>query len=328
MQDNYRREIDYLRVSVTDRCNLRCFYCMPEDGVELKGCNDILRYEELYKIIKTATKLGVSKVRLTGGEPLVRKGLIDFIRDIKELGIEDLAMTTNGTLLAKYASDLAEAGLDRVNISLDTLQTKKFDEISRTNHSLSQVILGIKEAQKADLNPIKLNVVLIRGVNDDEIEDFAKLTLDSEVTVRFIELMPLGESYNWADEKYISIADVKRELNKIDDLMPAEVKQGNGPAKYYRFPKAKGKLGFISPISDHYCSDCNRVRLTADGFLKPCLHADNEFNIKELLRTGVSNEELERTIANSIFNKPKKGLGIEDLSNFNTNQRKMSQIGG
>ncbi|SJZ34137.1 GTP 3',8-cyclase MoaA [Selenihalanaerobacter shriftii] len=328
MQDKYKRKINYLRVSVTDRCNLRCFYCMPEGGIDLKNHKEILRYEELYKIIKSANELGVKKVRLTGGEPLVRKGLVNFIREIKGLGIEDLSLTTNGVLLAKYAEDLVKAGLDRVNISLDTLKDEKFNEISRSSSELSQVLLGIEEAQRVGLTPLKLNVVPIKGINDNEIEDFAKLTLDNQLIVRFIELMPLGESYNWAEEKYISISDIKERLIKLDNLISTSEIKGNGPAKYYQFPNAKGKIGFISPISDHYCSECNRIRLTADGFLKPCLHSDNELNIKKELRNGVTQKELKDIIRDAIFAKPEKGLGINADDDFDLNQRQMSQIGG
>lgn len=327
MKDKHRREIDYLRVSVTDRCNLRCFYCMPEDGVDLKKCKEILSYEELFQIIKSATELGIKKIRLTGGEPLIRKGLIDFIERINELQIEDLALTTNGTLLPEYAGDLARAGLDRVNISLDTMQAKKFSKITRSDYSLSDVKLGVEEAQKAGLNPVKLNIVLIKGINVDEVEEFARLTLQDNLVVRFIELMPLGESYNWAKERYVSIAEIKEDINQLATLEPVEKGKGNGPAKYYKLPGAKGKIGFISPMSDHYCKNCNRIRLTADGFLKPCLHSDKEFNIKEALRNK-EEKKLQRVMKKAIFTKPKKGLGIQTDTDFNVNQRQMSQIGG
>ncbi|MCK8824406.1 GTP 3',8-cyclase MoaA [Fuchsiella alkaliacetigena] len=328
MKDEVGRQIDYLRVSITDRCNLRCFYCMPEDGVQTKDCQEILRYEELYRIIKAATELGIDKVRLTGGEPLVRKGVLDFIERIKALGIKDLSLTTNGTLLPKYAADLKAAGLDRVNISLDTLQAEKFAEISRAKLPLSQVLLGIKEARLAGLEPLKLNVVLIKGINDEEIEDFAKLTYDNQLSVRFIELMPLGESYDWAQDRYISIFEIKERLRKLAALNPVNKPQGNGPAKYYRLAGAKGKLGFISFISDHFCSNCNRVRLTADGFVKPCLHADSEHNLKEVLRTGANDAELKEALEMAILAKPEQGLSQEAKTNLELNQRQMSQIGG
>ncbi|MBM7624534.1 GTP 3',8-cyclase MoaA [Sporohalobacter salinus] len=329
MEDKFERQIDYLRVSVTDRCNLRCFYCMPEEGIELKTHEEILSYEELYNIIKSATELGFKKIRLTGGEPLVRKGIVNFIEKLHQLEIDDLALTTNGILLSKYAADLKAAGLDRVNISLDTLQSDKFREITCSeNYSLSDVMKGIKEAQRVGLTPIKLNVVLIRGVNDNEIEDFARLTIDSELIVRFIEVMPLGNNYDWVKEKHISITKVKEELNQFDSLIPAEEGVGNGPAKYYRFSKAAGKIGFISPISDHYCPSCNRIRLTADGFLKSCLMADKELNIKKAIRSESQADGLKKVLKQSILAKPKQGLGDEISADFESNKRLMSQIGG
>lgn len=329
MEDRFGREIDYLRVSVTDRCNLRCFYCMPEEGIELKEHDEILSYEELYNIIESAVELGFKKIRLTGGEPLVRKGLVDFVRKLGQLEIEDLALTTNGTLLAEYAADLKTAGLDRVNISLDTLQPDKFGEISCSdNYSLSDVIRGIKEAQNAGLTPVKLNIVLIKGVNDNEVEDFAHLTLDNDLTVRFIEVMPLGDNDEWAKEHYISIAEIKERLNQLNSLIPAEEGVGNGPARYYKLSNADGKIGFISPISDHYCRLCNRIRLTADGFLKPCLHSNKEFNLRQVIRSSSKSKDLMETLRRVVLSKPKQGLGDELDTDFEVNKRQMSQIGG
>ncbi|ADL13562.1 GTP 3',8-cyclase MoaA [Acetohalobium arabaticum] len=329
MEDKFGREIDYLRVSVTDRCNLRCFYCMPEDGIDLKTHDEILRYEELYDIIESAVKLGFKKIRLTGGEPLVRKGLVSFIEELEQLEIEDLALTTNGTLLAEYAAELKTAGLDRVNISLDTLQPGKFGEITCSDkYSLSDVIRGIKEAKKVGLTPVKLNVVLIKGVNDNEVEDFARMTLDHDITVRFIEVMPLGDNDKWAKEHYISIAEIKEGLNQLGSLIPVKEGIGNGPAKYYKLPNAVGKLGFISPISDHYCRSCNRIRLTADGFLKPCLLADKEFNIRKVIRSSSKSKNLMETLRQVVLVKPKQGLGDKVDTDFEVNKRQMSQIGG
>ncbi|MGM0472417.1 MAG: GTP 3',8-cyclase MoaA [Bacillota bacterium] len=329
MKDSCGRQIDYLRVSVTDRCNLRCFYCMPQSGVEWKPHQEILRYEELYQIIKAAVELGFTKFRLTGGEPLVRKGLIDFIERINQLEIDDLSMTTNGLLLPKYGAQLAEAGLDRVNISLDTLQPDKFKEITRMEGtSLDQVMAGIETAQEVGLNPVKLNVVLVQGVNDEEIIDFAELTQDKPVIVRFIELMPLGNNAEWAEAQYISIPEIKERLREVTTLEPVSDVKGHGPARYYQLADGRGKIGFISPISNHFCEECNRIRLTADGFLKPCLNSNREVDLKQVVRDGGSSQEIKTAFKEALLHKPQQGMDLDDDTDFDFNQRDMSQIGG
>lgn len=316
--DKWGRKINYLRISVTDRCNLRCKYCMPEEGIEFKKHEDILRYEEIIKIVKIGKELGINKVRITGGEPLVRKDLAELIEGLNKLKLEDISLTTNGVLLAKQAKNLKEAGLDRVNISLDTLQKEKYKKITRRNN-LEDVISGIEAAFKHNFDPVKLNMVVMKGINDDEILDFAKLSLDRELHVRFIEYMPLGEEINGAE--YYEMDKVKEKIEKKFELIAANT-EGNGPAKYYKIPGSKGSIGFISPMSEHFCSECNRFRLTADGKFRPCLARDLEVEIPD----DFSDE--------SIINAYKKSLSIKPIGhnlNFddsNQRDRTMSQIGG
>lgn len=320
MKDNYGRRINYLRVSVTDLCNLRCKYCMPEEGVIQKPHNEILSLEEIYEIIKCSTELGIDKIRITGGEPLVRKGIISLIKKISDLDeIKDLAMTTNGSLLEKYVYDLKKAGLKRVNISLDTLNAEKYKEITRGGN-LDVVLKGIEAANNANLTPIKINTVLIGGFNDDEIEKFAKLTIDYNIHIRFIELMPIGHASKWTKEKFISNDIV---LKKLSNLIPLEEEQGV-PAKYYKIPNSKGKIGLINPISSHFCTTCNRIRLTADGKIKPCLHSDKEIDIKTIIRNDKS--KLKQTLKEAILGKPEKHHINDD--GYKPIERDMFKIGG
>jgi len=300
MKDTLGRNINYLRISVTDRCNLRCMYCMPEEGICKKEHEDILSLEEIYEVVKTCSELGISKVRITGGEPLVRKGLIGLVQDISKLqGINELALTTNGVLLSKYAYELKAAGLDRVNISLDTMNEEKYSYITREG-SLNNVMSGIAAAEAAGLQPIKLNTVLIGGFNDDEIESFANLTLDRRIDVRFIELMPIGQAGHWSKKHFISNTEI---LNRVKGLQPIQSDDPSSPAKYYMLPGAKGKVGLINPISHAFCGSCNRIRLTADGKFKPCLHTETEIDVKEVLRSGAS---LKEAIKETILQKPEQ----------------------
>jgi len=319
MKDSYGRNIRYLRVSVTDRCNLRCMYCMPEEGVCKKEHLDMLSLEEIYQIIEASEDLGFDKVRITGGEPLVRKNIEWLIKKTEALeGIKDIAMTTNGILLAQNAEKLKNAGLNRVNISLDTLKPDKFKEITRGGN-LSDVLEGIKAAIHYGLTPIKINTVLIGGFNDDEIEELAEYTLNHDIHVRFIELMPIGLSAGWSKEKFISNDVV---LEKLKDLIPLKTEDGS-PAKTYKIPGAKGTIGLINPISQHFCSTCNRLRLTADGKLKPCLHSNLEIDVKPAL----GNEEgIKKIIVDTIDMKPREHH-IND-SNYEPITRDMNGIGG
>lgn len=320
MKDAQGRNINYLRISVTDRCNLRCMYCMPEEGICKKEHEDILSLEEIYQVVKSCSELGISKVRITGGEPLVRKGLPELIERIAKLqGIKELALTTNGVLLPKYAKELKAAGLDRVNISLDTMNAEKYSYITR-NGSLEDVMSGINAAEEAGLQPIKLNTVLIGGFNDDEIESFVGLTKDRAIDVRFIELMPIGQASHWAKKHFISNKEI---LNKVQELQPVQSDDISSPAKYYQLPGAKGRVGLINPISHAFCGNCNRIRLTADGKLKPCLHTETELDIKELVRR---NESLTDVIREAILHKPvQHNLNCHDNKPI---ERDMYRIGG
>ena len=332
LKDNYHRTIDYLRVSITDRCNLRCIYCMPSGGLIPIEHKEILRYEEIIRVIRIAAKIGVRKIRITGGEPLVRRNIVYFIESIKNIpGIEDLSLTTNGILLSRYAEELKSAGLDRVNVSLDTLKPKRYREITRSG-DLSLVLKGIEAIEKVGLNPIKINMVPIRGVNSDEIEEFARLTLKAAYQVRFIEYMPFGSEDMWSPEKFISTEEIKSIVEGIGPLIPAKLRK-SGPARYFRFENATGVIGFISPISNHFCNECNRLRLTADGKLRPCLFSETEIDLKPALRGGSSDDEIERLIKLSIEVKPEgHNIGPQKLSSLIKNReyckKPMSRIGG
>ncbi len=321
MNDNEGRKINYLRISVTDRCNLRCIYCMPEKGIKKREHNHILSLEEIENIVKVGVDLGINKVRITGGEPLVRKGIISLIDKLANIkGINDLAMTTNGLLLKDYAYKLKSAGLNRINISIDTLNHKKYHDITRGG-DLEKVLEGINIAKEVGLNPIKLNVVLIGGFNDNEIEDFIKFTCYDKIDVRFIELMPIGEASRWSMEHFISNEVI---LERFPQLIEVNNEDKASPAKYYRLPHSKGKVGLINPISSHFCNDCNRIRITADGRIKPCLHSNTEIDIKRLLKENISLEDI---IIKAIKEKPHKH-NIETLKNYEPIVRNMYQIGG
>lgn len=321
MKDTLGRNINYLRISVTDLCNMRCRYCMPEEGISKKDHNEILSLEEIFEVVKVASALGVNKVRITGGEPLVRKGLLKLVENIASLGtIKDLALTTNGVLLKKYAKALKEAGLNRVNISLDTLNETKYEEITRGG-KLSGVIEGLEEAKKVGLLPLKINVVLIGGFNDGEIREFAQLTVNEPVDVRFIELMPIGQAAGWAKTNFISNHTVKEQ---ISELIPIYAGDRSSPAKYYRLPNGNGKVGLINPISSHFCKYCNRMRLTADGRLKPCLHSNQEVDVKLAVRNGL--KDLQEILAQAILAKPAQHK-LNDQDNEPIH-RDMFRIGG
>jgi cyclic pyranopterin phosphate synthase len=323
LSDSFNRPINYLRISVTDRCNLRCVYCMPAEGISLISHNDILTYEEIYTVARVAAGLGIEKIRLTGGEPLVRLGLPDLVRMLAQIeGIDDLSMTTNGTLLARYAAELKDAGLRRVNVSLDTLKPERFKQITRGDNELSEVLEGIEAARKVGLNPVKINTVVMAGVNDDELLDFARKTINEGWHVRFIELMPLVGSDTL---QFVSADEMKRRLEPLGELTPSLPSVGSGPAKYFRLPKAKGDIGFITPISEHFCFQCNRMRLTADGKLRPCLLSDYEVDLKQPLRSGISLDGLEELFKKAVANKPER----HNLAKGSVpKDRPFSQVGG
>ncbi|MCL5022020.1 MAG: GTP 3',8-cyclase MoaA [Nitrospirae bacterium] len=325
MRDNFHRVIDYMRISITDRCNLRCIYCMPSGGVRPIEHREILSYEEIARVVKVAAALGVRKVRITGGEPLARKNVSFLVSSLKGIpGIEDMSLTTNGILLEKYARELSGAGLDRVNVSLDSLRPQRYREITRGGE-IGFVMRGIEAAEDVGLTPVKMNMVPIRGMNDGEIEEFARMTLSTPRHVRFIEFMPIGARELWSDDRYISSDETRAVVEKIGALSPVRARK-NGPAKYFRFAGAPGVVGFISALTHHFCADCNRLRLTADGKLRPCLFSETEIDLKPALRNSRSDAELERLLRLSIDVKP-EGHNISrraDLESLKT----MSKIGG
>lgn len=322
MKDRYNRNIDYLRVSVIDRCNLRCIYCMPEEGIKnLLPHYEILTYEEILRIIRVAVTLGIFRIRITGGEPLIRKDIVSFIEKLSRIeGIKDIGMTTNGVLLKKFAGALYQAGLKRINISLDSLREDKFRAITRVG-SLKEVLEGIEEAQRVGLNPVKINVVVIKGMNDDEIEKFALWSKEVPYQIRFIEFMPVGTGV-WKKELFVSARDIKDKIeSRVGKLMPVQLKK-SGPAEYFMLEGAKGVLGFISPMTTHICVKCNRLRLTSDGKLRPCLFSDKEMDIKKYLRSGITDEKLKEVLIQAINLKP------EGMSEYTKPLRAMSTIGG
>ena len=324
LSDSFQRPINYLRISVTDRCNLRCVYCMPAEGISLMSHNDILSYEEIYTIVKAAAGLGINKVRLTGGEPLVRAGLPELVRLLASIDtIDDISLTTNGTLLAHCAAELKQVGLHRVNISLDTLKPDRFKHITRCGN-LEDTLQGIAVARAVGLIPVKINVVVMSGINDDELPDFAAKTVNEGWHVRFIELMPLN-----ADEpvtsRLVSVSEMRRRIESLGKLEPYQVSVGNGPAKYFRLPNATGTIGFITPVTEHFCYQCNRLRLTADGKLRPCLLSDEEIDLREPLRRGASDAEMKKLIEEAIARKP---LGHHLAEGGTYKGRSFSQVGG
>ncbi|MCD8100652.1 MAG: GTP 3',8-cyclase MoaA [Oscillospiraceae bacterium] len=317
MLDSYGRKIEYLRISITDRCNYRCVYCMPPEGVEKMEHCDMLTLEEIEEIARAFVRLGVKKLRLTGGEPLARKGLVDLCRRLGAIeGVEDISLTTNASLLAPVAAQLREAGVRRVNVSLDTLDAEKFKKITRVGR-LSDAIEGIRAALAVGMSPVKLNTVLIGGFNDDEIPALVGLTRLYPVDVRFIELMPIGHTTEFGAEAYLPCSVV---LERVPELTPAGT--DGGVAKLYTLPDALGRVGLISPLSSHFCAECNRMRLTSDGKLKPCLHSRQEIPVR-----GLHGEELEAAIKNAILCKPQMHVELS-AEHRSESARNMNQIGG
>jgi len=322
--DSFHRNINYMRISITDRCNMRCIYCNSHLAPHLTH-DDILRYKEIQKIVKAAARLGVKNIRITGGEPLVRPdvgALIELLYLVE--GINEISLTTNGAFLEKYMDELREAGLKRVNISLDSFNPDKFKYITGGGN-LEDVMRGIVAAIEAGLDPVKINMVPIKGINDDEIADFARKSITDGWNVRYIEYMPFADSED-DKKKMMGIDEIKAAIiNTIGPLEPCGTAAGNGPAKYYRFAGSKGTVGFIGAMTHSFCSECNRFRLTADGRLMPCLMQDDEIDIKGPLRAGASIEELEEFIRNAVALKGEKHLESDKLD---LNKRQMWQIGG
>lgn len=322
--DSYGRRIDYLRVSVTDRCNLRCVYCMPAAGIENKPHEELLTFEEIAEIVKAGANLGIDKIRLTGGEPLVRKNLANLIYLLNKIdGIKDISMTTNGVLLREYAAQLKEAGLKRLNISLDSLSRDRYSSITRFGN-LQDALEGIVEAVGVGFNPVKINVLLLEDIDKDEIIKFLTLTLENPICVRFLEFMPVNSFYKV--ENPVSCRDVLEIAPNLRPIKEAAI-SGNGPAMAYRLKGALGTFGLISPMSHKFCSSCNRLRLTSDGFLKACLHSDIKVNLREPLRSGADKKTLIGLIESIVRLKPREHeLDKKDAPHIS--EFSMCQIGG
>jgi len=327
MSDSYGRRLSYLRVSLTDACNLRCVYCMPED-IRFRPAASLLQDDEILTLVRVAASLGVNKIRLTGGEPLVRPGVVRLIERIASIpGIQDLGLTTNAMLLAKNAPLLAQAGLKRVNISLDTLSAYRFRRITRLG-TFEQAWEGILAAEQAGLAPIKLNAVIVRKFNDDELHALARLSTNHPWQIRFIELMPIGNTQNWGEglpaleDRYVSVQEMHTRLANLG-LKPVEPSENSGPARMFLIPGALGTIGFISPLGDHFCQNCNRLRLTADGKLRPCLVLPGEISLRDALR---NNQPLEDLFLHAVAIKPQQHNLVSAIPAVT--QHGMSQIGG
>jgi cyclic pyranopterin phosphate synthase len=303
-EDLYHRRIDYLRLSVTDRCNLRCTYCMPEEGIPRLHHEDILRYEEILRLARIVTQMGITRMRITGGEPLVRKDILYLCANIARIpGLKSLSLTTNGLLLQEYARSLFEAGIQRINVSLDTLQPEKYAAITRRD-CFEQVWGGILAARDIGFAPLKLNAVVMRGINDDEIENLARLTYQYPFEVRFIEFMPFQSVEG--QNRLVSADEILERLAAVAPLHPTISQNGNGPARHFRFSNTLGKIGIISPISQHFCQTCNRLRVTADGKLRTCLFSTEETDLKTPLRGGASDRDIMERIYAAIKRKPER----------------------
>jgi cyclic pyranopterin phosphate synthase len=323
LTDLFDRTISYLRVSLTDQCNLRCVYCTPAPLSKLNH-GELLTYEELLRVIGICVELGIKKVRLTGGEPLVRKNIGSFIEGLSRIsGLEDIRLTTNGVYLEKYGDLLYGAGVRKLNISLDTLRPERFKEITGAD-CFDRVWAGINMACDKGFSPVKINMVAMRGINDDELVDFARLSLERNLQVRYIEFMPIGNSAVWGKEKYIPSAEIMDKLKILGELEPVAQRHMDGPAKVYKIPGSKGSIGFISPLSHKFCEKCNRLRLTSEGKLRSCLLSDKESDLKELLRRGGSDQQIADLVVEAIHAKPQ---GHKVVEGENCHGR-MSRIGG
>ncbi len=326
-------KVDYLRISLIDRCNFRCHYCVPE-GAKLDYLlqQELLNYQELLSLLKEVfIPLGFNKFRLTGGEPLLRPGIVDFVAEVASLsGCDDLAMTTNGFLLDKLAKPLYDAGLRRINISLDSLNPEIFDKMigNGGKSRWEQTWRGIQTAYEVGFNPLKLNVVIIRGVNDSEILDLAALTIEQNWHVRFIEFMPIGNSKLFDESTWIASVELRESISHKFGLIESSIK-GNGPADVFKIPGAKGTLGFISQMSECFCDKCNRIRLSADGWLRPCLlNETGQINLKDALRNGVNSSQLKEQVRDLLFLKEEINFKERDKGTLGGYNRTMSQIGG
>lgn len=327
LQDAYNRKIDYLRISVTDRCNLRCVYCMPAEGIAHKPHSDILSFEDIYRIVKVAADLGIRKIRITGGEPLVRKEIASLIRRLRSInGVDEIALTTNGMRLCEYARELKNAGLDRVNVSLDSLIPERFAKITRGG-DLKSVLKGIDLLLSLGLTPVKINKVLLRGFNEDEIMASAEMTRSAPIDVRFIEYMPTHFGRRSYDDLFFRTQEAKEICGRLGRLVPVNCSEKSA-ARAYRIDGFRGTIGFISPISEPFCRSCNKLRLTADGFLKSCLHSPRGIDLRKVMREKITDEGLGLLIEEAVAAKPAShNLSVTPLGR-NSENFSMCQIGG
>jgi len=323
--DPYNRHLNYLRISITDRCNLKCIYCVPRDLIPRLSHDEILTYEEILRLVRIGIRLGISKIRVTGGEPLVRKGVYDFLTDLSGLdGLADLSLTTNGVSLKANLNKIKSAGIKRINISLDTLNRTKFEHITGFD-LFDQVWQGIKTALEMGFHPIKLNIVALNGVNDDELTDMARLSYDYPLHIRFIEYMPIGESQIGNGPLLLAPEIIKR-ISALGNLVPVPKTMNDGPAQRYHFEGAAGEIGFIHALSHHFCDRCNRLRLTARGRLRPCLLSDHHEDVKGIIRTGGTDEQLAEVFFKAVRHKPSDhNLAMQNPSRV---CGQMSSIGG
>lgn len=321
--DLHHRVIEYLRVSITDLCNLRCVYCRPPEGVKLIAHDEILRYEEILTIVNIARNMGIKKIRVTGGEPLVRRDVVGFLARLTAMeGIEDVGLTTNGVILASMAKDLKAAGLRRINVSLDSLRPEVFRSVTRSDR-LAEVLAGLDRALELGFHPVKINVVLLQGINEDDVPGFARMTLEKPVDVRFIERMPFGtEAPSSSPPSFSARAVLDMIRAALGELHPEERHPLDGPATMYRLDRAAGRIGVIDPMTGHFCATCNRMRLTARGTLRPCLLGSQEFDIRTALRKGASPEELAALIQVAVEAKPMGDASFQSCS------ERMYLIGG
>ena len=326
MRDGFGRRIEYLRISVTDKCNLRCVYCMPLEGLPWLKRDQLLSYEEIGRIVATMAPMGLRRIRITGGEPLVRRDLPELVRMLAAVpGLDDISLSTNAVLLADSADELREAGVQRVNVSLDSLRPDRVDAISRRPGSYGRIMEGLGAAERVGFSPIKLNVVVMRGRNDDEIADFARITAERPWHVRFIEVMPVGENLGVSAEEYVPASEILERVRALGDLEPVPGPRGNGPATYFQLPGAPGTVGVITPMSHNYCERCNRMRLTADGQLRPCLFGSLQTNLRDPLRAG---QPLEPLIEKTLRIKPERHHLVQGSDAGSGGLLALSQIGG
>ena len=325
MIDKHSRKISYLRVSVTDLCNLRCVYCMPPGGSELSRKEEILSLEEILKLVKHGVSLGVNKIRITGGEPLVRKGIISLVNQIAEIkGIDDIAMTTNGVFLKEFATQLKSSGLSRLNISLDTMREDRFAEITRGGN-IADVFDGVEAVLKAGFKGTKMNAVVMRGDNDDEIHDFVRYIMERDIELRFIELMASGWKDMVDEDRFMPTSEIMERVRGIGELVPDKQRVGGGPATIYRIKGALGSIGFISAVSKPFCKTCNRLRLTSDGKLRSCLLTGGEVDIKDILRSSnLDEKEIQDRLTEAFF----KVTDMKPIVHSGRNRAVMNQIGG